>query len=1431
MIKKNPLFQKIQIGVRSLINELIQTLATQLSTPQYLPKSYIVTLSIISLLTLGGHLFTHYALYQQSNDTYVINIAKQQLILSESLSKIALVIQSTANDYKKSLEYTNIFRYKFNLWRNFHEGLQKRDEKLGLAGQNSVQVINMFADLRPHYWAMDTTATKLINTLEEDLFHSAFYADFAILVSQLIEEESAFVRQMEAIVKQYEVESVSRINLLKQINFFWVTITLVALLLQGLFVFHPTLQIIEQLQQKFIDFKSSKEEKEAWLQGLLDNLPVPIYLKDYQGRYKFTNHQFDKFSPKLKNVKGKNDYDFFEPHLAAILQANDFKVLETKTPGQFEEIIPQADGLHTYQSIKFPLVSSTKGPYAVVGIGLDVTERNQMAKSLQESEATLQALLNAIPEIAMVVNSQGTILHVNEAAIDKLGLPPTVGCIYDVFPAQATEQKKLYISEVLRTGLPIRFEDVVAGKHTDNFVYPIATSGEMPTKVAIVGIDITRQRTATLPLPHLEQWLYLWERVITSLYEGVVIADATQPDMPVIYVNPAFEQLTGYQACDILGKNCRFLHTGDKNQAALREVRAALQNGKNCNVVLRNYRKDGTLFWNQLSLSPLYDNQGQLTHFVGIQINITTQKYAEEALRKSEERYRRIVNTTQEGIWIVDEHAVITFANQQLTDMLGYEIQELEGHYLFEFMDAASIMEIKPFFANHSQRVQQSKDVRLQHRQGQFLWTIINMSRLVDEENNFLGVLGMVVDISERKMAEAALLASENKFRFLTETVAAIILICQDNRIVYANPAATFITGYRQEELLNKHLVEFIHADFQTVTKQWCALANQEEAPRYEVKVITKANDTRWLETTIRSIEFQGQFSSLVTAFDITERKQTEEILRTIVEGVSAATGENFLKSLVKYLTKCLQVKYALIGQLLARNSTKISTLAVANDNQFVNNIEYELRNTPCEKLLTGNVPCCSCSQGIRELFPTNEFLLDKGIESCVGTPLFNEDGSVAGVIVIMDTKPLRHPKLVEFTLQIFAARASAELQRAAMVDILQQERASLAQRVLERTLELTTANAELARAARLKDEFLANMSHELRTPLNTIITLSEALKEHLYGELTPQQDDSIGVMEESGRHLLGLINDLLELAKIEAGKVKLEILPISPEVISKACLRTLKESAERKQIQTTLIIDEKVTNIQADDRYLRQILLNLLSNAIKFTPEEGKVNIEIKGQSEPGVVYLTVSDTGKGIAQEDMIHLFKPFEQLDSRLAKEHEGAGLGLCLIYRLTEMHGGSVTVESEVGVGSRFTVCLPWQLEDTLPPPLTLPHREAVILLAEDNTAILTRLSNYLAFNGYQVVIAKNGVQVVEQATELQPDLILMDLQMPVMDGLKAIRQIRNRPEIAHTPIIALTALVIPGEKERCLEAGAHEYLSKPINFKELNAAINILLSKG
>jgi CheY-like chemotaxis protein/nitrogen-specific signal transduction histidine kinase len=401
-----------------------------------------------------------------------------------------------------------------------------------------------------------------------------------------------------------------------------------------------------------------------------------------------------------------------------------------------------------------------------------------------------------------------------------------------------------------------------------------------------------------------------------------------------------------------------------------------------------------------------------------------------------------------------------------------------------------------------------------------------------------------------------------------------------------------------------------------------------------------------------------------------------------------------------------------------------------------------------------------------------------------------------------------------------------------------------LAQQVEARTADLVLVNKELAHAVRARDEFLAMMSHELRTPLHAILTLSESLQEGVYGQLNEGQNYSLHTIEESGRHLLELINDILDIAKIESGKVDLHIETL---VIEQTCLSSLKlvrEAARKKNLNISHTIDETMTTMQADKRRLKQMLVNLLSNAIKFTPDGGSIGLDVVTDAENNVIRFSVWDTGIGIREEDTHLLFQPFVQLDSSLARQYQGTGLGLVMVARLAELHGGSVALESTFGAGSRFTILLPMLQEEArlllpdnqetlpaIPPTDSLASPPSRILLVDDNESNAAGMGDYLRARGYRVLVAHDGMQAIEMSRQHRPDLILMDIQMPVMDGLEAIRRIRaiDRPD--SVPIIALTSMAMPGDRERCLAAGANDYLPKPVSMRSLVQIIEKHLARG
>lgn len=380
----------------------------------------------------------------------------------------------------------------------------------------------------------------------------------------------------------------------------------------------------------------------------------------------------------------------------------------------------------------------------------------------------------------------------------------------------------------------------------------------------------------------------------------------------------------------------------------------------------------------------------------------------------------------------------------------------------------------------------------------------------------------------------------------------------------------------------------------------------------------------------------------------------------------------------------------------------------------------------------------------------------------------------------------------------------------------------------------LRVANSELARALSFRNEFLASMSHELRTPLAAILNLTEALTDYVQGPLNPQQMTYVQTISESSRHLLNVINDILDIAKIEAGHMQLDLEPVSVEAVCYACMRLIREQAKRKKLTPTLDIDLEVTTLRVDERRLKQMLVNLLGNAIKFTPGGGAFGLEVRGERATQMVRFTVWDTGIGIRPDDLPHLFQPFVQLESSLARQQEGAGLGLALVRRMAELHGGHIEAQSEPGQGSRFTVVLPWDEETEEETRLAMPdvladgslvapggvESHAVILLVEDNEATSLAIRDYLALRGYRVYHARDGLEALEMARTINPDLILLDVQMPALDGFETVRRLRQIDELQAVTVVALTALVMRGDRERCLAAGMNDYISKPISLHNL-----------
>jgi PAS domain S-box-containing protein len=404
----------------------------------------------------------------------------------------------------------------------------------------------------------------------------------------------------------------------------------------------------------------------------------------------------------------------------------------------------------------------------------------------------------------------------------------------------------------------------------------------------------------------------------------------------------------------------------------------------------------------------------------------------------------------------------------------------------------------------------------------------------------------------------------------------------------------------------------------------------------------------------------------------------------------------------------------------------------------------------------------------------------------------------------------------------------------------------------LKRFEQTLQQNVELEQASRMKSEFLANMSHELRTPLNAIIGFSEVLRDGLVGEMTAQQRGFIGDIFSSGKHLLSLINDILDLSKVEAGKMTLDLEPLQVSSLFVNSLSIIREKAGTRHITLGLDAAEALGTMQADARKVKQIVYNLLSNAVKFTSDGGQVTLRARrvpraevgtlsgfgaGRSFPladnafaEFLKISVTDSGIGISPEGLEQLFKPFSQIDSGLARKYEGTGLGLAMVKLLAELHGGAVAADSTVGKGSCFAVWLPLRAskEGALAPANAPPARRIDVptgartaLVVEDDLKSADLIRLQLEAEGFKVLHAASAEAAMVLAMQQPMSLITLDIMLPNMDGWEFLSRIKQVPDLRRIPVVIIS---VAADRRKAFALGATAVIQKPVSRQELYEAL-------
>ena len=832
----------------------------------------------------------------------------------------------------------------------------------------------------------------------------------------------------------------------------------------------------------------------------------------------------------------------------------------------------------------------------------------------------------------------------------------------------------------------------------------------------------------------------------------------------------------------------------------------------------------------------------------------------------------------------------------------------------------------------------------------------------------------------EKYESANTLAESERRFRDMLSNVELVaVMLDLKGNITFCNDFLLELTGWKREAAIGKSWFEnFLPEDTRSNAAEVFTKTAQtlNLYPHYENEIITRQGERRliaWNNTVLRNENGQIVGTASLGA-DVTARKRAEYLLERHVAELEVLY-ENSLT--ITTLLNPRQIALAMTEILSRKMGWLYTTVFLYHpENKSLELLALHQPNTE-SNLLSENFERLQESihapgQGM------NGWVIQQGEAICSGdvksdqrySETFSDIRSglyvpmklgetILGSFSVESTKPDAFNEDDQRLLSTLAGQAAIAIHQAQLYEQVQQYAAELEKRVEERTSDLQLANLELARSARMKDEFLASMSHELRTPLTGILGLSESLQMNTYGDLSEKHLRVLKLIEESGRHLLDLINDILDLSKIEAGKFDLQMEPCSLGGICQASLQMTKGMAQKKRQQTSFSIDPQFITLHADARRLKQMLVNLLSNAVKFTPEGGRIGVIVTGNPTEHQVSITVWDTGIGIKPEDLPRLFQVFVQLDSKLSRQYAGTGLGLALVQRMASMHNGKVDVESTPGQGSRFTITLPWEPEtqsvlapgsktlkqlrtsmtfdeddihaelltrylknigisnrnqpvalgavefaaeftpDVILTHLNLPDKPGfqmlrdfktdprtsnipvilmsvedkrseamargaagfllkpftqadmkaelerisqhmlpfarsdkaapIILIADDDKIFLQGIADFLRSQDIKVETAENGNELLDSVDKLQPDILLVDIQMPGTTGLEVFRKIRahSNPRISRLPMVALTALAMSGDRERCLEAGANDYISKPVQLNKLLETIQLL----
>ncbi len=857
---------------------------------------------------------------------------------------------------------------------------------------------------------------------------------------------------------------------------------------------------------------------------------------------------------------------------------------------------------------------------------------------------------------------------------------------------------------------------------------------------------------------------------------------------------------------------------------------------------LTYFRKDGSRFPAVVSVTALRDAQDAIIGYLLIGTDNTARKRAEEALLKAGALQSAIFNSANFSSIATDAKGVIQIFNVGAERMLGYTAAEVMNKVTpADISDPQEVIirakalsdefgtPITPGFEalvfKASRGIEDIYELTYFRKDGSRFPAVVSVTALRDADETIIGYLLIGTDNTARKRAEEALLkAGALQNAIFNSANFSSIATDAKGVIQIFNVGAERMLGYTAAEVMNKITPADI-SDPQEVIARAKTLSVElgtDITPGFEALVF-KAS--RGIEDIYELTYFRKDGSRFPAVVSVTALRDAQDaIIGYLLIGTDNTARKQIEDERVK-LDQRLRDQHFYTRSLIESN---IDALITTDPRGIITDVNKQM------EALTG----CTRDELIGAPFK-NYFTDSQRAEAGINRVL--AEGKVTNYELTARARD------GELTVVSYNATTFHDRDRR-LQGVFASARDMTELKLIEQTLQ--QKNVELEGASRMKSEFLANMSHELRTPLNAIIGFSEVLADGLIGDMTEKQRGFIGDIFSSGKHLLSLINDILDLSKVEAGKMLLDLDQVEVSSLFANSLSIIREKAAARHIELVMEAPEELGMVRADARKVKQIVYNLLSNAVKFTGDGGRVTLEASrvrrievgkltgkgaGRALPladgesaEFLRISVTDTGIGMNREGLDQLFKPFSQVDSGLARKFEGTGLGLAMVKLLAELHGGSVAVESTVGLGSSFTVWIPYRRADEtviapaaivqVPAARTLRadgQRTALVVEDDFKSADLVRVQ--LEAEGFEVIHAASAEAALSLAVQQPLSLITLDIMLPNMDGWEFLSRIKKMPALNNIPVVIIS---IVADEAKGFALGAAAVMQKPISRQEL-----------